>query len=282
MSDSFDHCEALVREADKDRFLATLFAPAAYRRPLYALYAFNVEIARVREAAREPLPGEIRLQWWRDALAGERGEAKTHPVAAALLDTIARYQLPPQIFADLIDARAFDLYDTPMQTLAELETYANRTAAALMGLAVLIVNRGKGLPIEALVEHLGMAQAIAGLLAALPFNVARGQLYLPFEVMQRHGAQPRDVYAGCASASLLAALADMRTHARRHLAQAKSLHPAAPDAVAPALLPAALIRPMLDHMERRDYDPFKPITLPQWRRQWILWRAARRGLARML
>ena len=70
MADSFDHCEELVREGDKNRFLATLFAPAKYRRPLFVLYAFNVEIARIRELAREPLPGEVRLQWWRDVLAG--------------------------------------------------------------------------------------------------------------------------------------------------------------------------------------------------------------------
>ncbi len=82
---NFEHCAALVREADRDRYLATLFAPAAQRDALYALYAFNVEIARVRDLAREPMPGEIRLQWWREALSGEReGEAAAHPVAAAL------------------------------------------------------------------------------------------------------------------------------------------------------------------------------------------------------
>jgi phytoene synthase len=45
------------------------------------------------------------------------------------------------------------------------------------------------------------------------------------------------------------------------------------------LLPVALARPTLDRMERRGYVPFKPAALPQWRRQWTLWRAARSGLA---
>ena len=84
MADDFDHCETLVREADKDRFLATLFAPAPRRRALHALYAFNVEIARVRELAREPMPGEIRLQWWRDVLGGAAHRGGGHPVASAL------------------------------------------------------------------------------------------------------------------------------------------------------------------------------------------------------
>ena len=63
------HCAALVREHDRDRYLATLFAPAETRDALFALYAFAAEIGRVRDVAREPMPGEIRLQWWRDAIA---------------------------------------------------------------------------------------------------------------------------------------------------------------------------------------------------------------------
>ena len=85
MDENYRHCEALVRAADKDRFLATLFAPADKRGPLFALYAFNAEIASVRDRAREPMPGEIRLQWWRDVINGERtGEAAANPIAAAL------------------------------------------------------------------------------------------------------------------------------------------------------------------------------------------------------
>src|ERR1700676_258417 len=92
------HCEKLVREADRDRFLATLFAPAERRGALHALYAFNIEIARVREVVREPLAGEIRLQWWNDAIDGRAaGEAAANPVAAALLAAMARYQLPAQL-----------------------------------------------------------------------------------------------------------------------------------------------------------------------------------------
>src|SRR5215218_8756943 len=120
MADSFDHCEELVREGDKDRFLATLFAPQKYRRALHALYAFNLEIAKVRETAHEPMPGEIRLQWWRDVLGGAgRGEVSAHPVASALRETIVRYSLPPKMLEDLIDARTFDLYDDPMASLAD-------------------------------------------------------------------------------------------------------------------------------------------------------------------
>src|SRR5258708_36706552 len=105
MQDPYAHCEVLVRASDKDRYLAGLFAPAAMRRHLYALYAFAGEIARVREAAREPLPGEIRLQWWRDALEGEgRGEGLANPVAAAPLATVAQCAPPREGLTALIGA----------------------------------------------------------------------------------------------------------------------------------------------------------------------------------
>src|SRR6185312_14128493 len=100
-----DHCAQLVREADKDRFLASLFAPADRRGDLLALYAFNVEIGRVRALSREPLPGE----------------AGAHPVAAALLAALARHGVSPALLIEMIDAHSFDLYDEPMETVNQLE-----------------------------------------------------------------------------------------------------------------------------------------------------------------
>src|SRR5262245_16460487 len=93
MDDHFRYCASLVREVDRDRYLATLFAPAEKRDALSALYAFDAEISRVRDLAREPMPGEIRLQWWREVLQGERGsEAAANPIAAAL-EILTRHNL---------------------------------------------------------------------------------------------------------------------------------------------------------------------------------------------
>ncbi len=279
MADAFDHCEELVRAGDKDRFLATLFAPQKYRRALYALYAFNLEVSRTRELAREPMPGEIRLQWWRDVLAGTgRGEVEAHPVAAALRDVVVRYRLPPRTLVDLIDARSFDLYDEPMASLSYLVRYAMHTSSALIDLAARILCDGREPGTGDLARHAGIAYAIAGLLRALPIHAARGQLYLPAELMQRYGAQSSDVFSGNATIELRAVLAELRLRARHDLGAARGLLNEMPPAVAPALLPVALVRPALDRMERRGYRPFDPGEIPQWRRQWVLWRAARGGL----
>src|SRR5262249_44479367 len=205
------------------RFLATLFAPAEHREALFALYAFNVEITRVREAAREPLAGEIRLQWWCDVLGGTgRGEVAAYPEAAALLESIARYHLPAARFEALIAARRFDLYDEPMATLADLEAYADGASSGLIALAAQSLLGGGEPRIGALCHHAGVAHAIAGLLKAFPVHAAHGQLFVPLEVLQRHGAGRQDV-AGGATPQLRAALAELRERARHHLRAARAL-----------------------------------------------------------
>jgi phytoene synthase len=275
MQQAFAHCEALVRAADRDRFLAALFAPRERREALFALYAFNVEIARVREVVRDPVAGEIRLQWWSDVLAGDgRGEA--HPVAAALRASVARYGLPPERLQTTISARRFDLYDEPMATLADLEAYADGASSSLIALAAQILNGGGAPDIDALSHHAGRAQAIAGLLKAFPFHAARGQLFAPLELLERHGADREDVRIGRATPQLRSALADLRDNARHHLRQAQDMARTVSPDVMPALLPVALAGATLARMERRDYDPFVPVEIAPWRRQWLIWRAARR------
>src|SRR5271166_922037 len=201
MQDAFIHCETLVRAGDKDRFLATLFAPAEHRAAIFALYAFNLEIARTREVARAPLAGEIRLQWWSDvlcadALDADGGEVEGHPVAAALLATIAKHGLERKRLAALIDARRFDLYDEPMQTLANFETYADAASANLIALCGQILDPGGKPNIAELAHHAGIAHALAGLLNAFAIHARRGQLYVPLELLERHGSGRQDVLGG--------------------------------------------------------------------------------------
>lgn len=270
MQDAFAYCAELVRNADRDCYLATLFAPAEHRDALYALYAFNVEIVRVRGAAREPMPGEIRLQWWREVVSGERdGEGGANPVAAALLDAIARYRLPASILTDVIEAHRFDLYDEPMATAADLENYARRTSSAVIALAAQIL----GVQVKAVAEPAGIAMAIAGLLRALPLHVARHQLYVPVELLQRHGVSPEDIFARRSSDGLHAALAELRDLAWCSLAAVRQALPSLPPQALSAVLPVALVPPSLNRLQRSD--AFAPKELPAWRRQWLIWRAAR-------
>ena len=272
---SFEHCATLVREHDRDRYLATLFAPLATRDALNALYAFALEIGRVRDVAREPMPGEIRLQWWREVLEDKRdGEAAAHPVAAALVATVARHKLDAARLIAFIDARTFDLYDEPFKTLDDLDNHAALTEGLLMSAAAKVLGH-EGFAVETLARHAGIALTIERLLLALPKHAARHQLYIPLEVLARHGVERDTIFAGQDSDGLLAALAELRRHARRQLQAARLEAGEVPAGVMPALLPAALIGPLFKRMDRRGYEPFAPEPLSQLKRQWLLWRAAR-------
>jgi 15-cis-phytoene synthase len=169
----YAHCEALTRAYDRDRWLAGLFAPALARKHLYALTAFSYEVGRLREIMREPLAGEMRLQWWREAIGGERaGEARANPVAAALIDTIERFGLPRQAFDDVASARIFDLYDDPPATLRDLEGYCGETCSSLFQLAAIILGEGRDLGAAEAAGHAGVAYALVGQLRALPLTSA--------------------------------------------------------------------------------------------------------------
>ena len=278
MQDSYRHCAALVRAADKDRFLATLFAPMDKRGPLFALYAFNTEIASVRERAREPMPGDIRLQWWRDVINGERaGEASANPVAATLVDAIMRFALPEQRLLGLIEAHAFDLYDDPMPTFEALEGYVRHTSTTMFDLAARICG---GQAEEASVRA-GMAYGITALLRSFALHASRRQLFVPLDA-PNSGATPEQIFAGQPSAGLVNALGVLRSRARENLTAFEALLPQLPAATMPALLPVAVVPGYLSVMEQPGYDPFRtPVEVPQWRRQWGLWRAARRYARRM-
>lgn len=271
--DHFRHCEDLVRAADKDRYLATLFAPAEKRGSLLALYAFGAEIAAVRDRVREPMAGEIRLQWWRDVLSGERsGEAAANPVAAGLMDTVARFALPVPRLIDMIEAHAFDLYDDPMPTFEALDGYARQTSATVFDLAARVC----GGPAEYAAERAGHAYGITALLRCFALHASRRQLFVPVEALEG-GTTPEDIFAGRASPWLVNALAMLRTRVRESLVAFETALVRVPAAAMPAFLPTALVPGYLGVMQRADYDPFRtPVEVPQWRRQWTLWRAARR------
>ncbi len=225
MTDESDYCESLVRESDKGRFLATLFAPASRRSDLLTLYAFDLETGAVAHRVRDPIAGEIRLQWWHDMLSRE-GSAAGHPVVDALSALLHRHDIDRGIVLDLIDARRRALYADEQIGEAEFELAASENAGAVVRLA---------------------AQVLAG----------------PPDDRTRLAAHHAGVAATAAQLAPDAAGFDAEAMSERHRDAVRALIPTLPGAVLPALLPLTLA--VDDRM-----------SLPQWRKQWILWRASKR------
>ncbi len=269
-----------VRAADHDRYLSALYAPADKRAALFSLYAFNAEIAGVRDRIHEPLPGEVRLQWWRDVISAE-GDAETgHPTADALRATIAANHLPRAAFENMLEARIFDLYDDSMPSRTDLEGYCGETAAALIQLAVMVLDPVAAPSFAELAGRAGCAQAITGLLLLLPLHRRRGQCFVPADILAAAGTTPEEFIKGEGGAAAERAVAAMIALAREHLSAFEKGAPALPVSLRPAFLPLALTRAYLDKMEKAGSSVLsRTVALSTLRRHWLLLRHAMRGWA---
>ncbi|MBX5190225.1 phytoene/squalene synthase family protein [Rhizobium sp. NZLR3b] len=270
-------CLAMLRDSDRDRYLACLLSPEEKRGALAALYAFNAELARIRDLVRETLPGEVRLQYWRDLLEGSaHGSTAANPVAAALLAAIETHRLPRKTLIDMIEARTFDLYDDPMETRLSLEGYAGETASALIQLASLVLSPEEAARSANAAGHAGVAQAVAGLLLLMPLHRRRGQVYIPLQILFATGLDRDSFLAGEDRPRIAAAIEAFAGLGREHLVKARAAGPIAP-AVFPAFLPATLAEPVLVNAQKRGALIFdRPLQSPQWRRQLQMGLAAAR------
>jgi phytoene synthase len=269
-----------VRAADHDRYLSALYAPAEKRDALFALYAFNAEIAGVRDRIHEPLPGEVRLQWWRDVIAAG-GDAETgHPTADALRATIAANHLPKAAFENMLEARIFDLYDDPMPSRTDLEGYCGETAAALIQLAAMVLDPVAAPDFADLAGRAGCAQAIAGLLLLLPLHRRRSQCFVPADILAAAGTTPEGFVKGEDGTAAERAVAAMMALAREHLNAFEKGAASLPASLRPAFLPLALTRAYLDKMEKAGSSALsRTAALSILRRHWLLLRHAMRGWA---
>ena len=269
-------CSDQVRQADFGRYAASLFVPQYARRSWLALAAFNAQVAHVRDHIRQPLAGEIRLQWWRDLLTGGGGQhsegAAGHPVAAELLSAIQQHDLPIELLTRLIDAYGFDVYDDPMPDIAALEAHCRDTAAALYALQARILGSDSS-DVLRLAEVAGVADGLTNVLASLLKHSARGQLYIPADLMTLHNLSSGQLFARERSTALDQAVGQLRAEAVRQLERAFEQLPAIAPDIRPAFLRLALDRQMLRRLETSD--PFAPPSLSQLQTLWTLWRAAR-------
>jgi phytoene synthase len=273
--DSAAFCADLVRSHDFIRYASTLFVRPDRRRALLALYAFNVEIARVHEQVTQPLPGEIRLQWWSDMLAGVgQGGGEGNPVAAELMRAIEQFLLPVGALSRLIEEHQFDLYNDPMPTMAALEGYVADTAATLFALAARIAGSSSA-EVEHVARHAGLAQGFAGVIAALPRDASRRQLFLPQQLLEGRGGSMDEVFAGKQTPTIRAALDELIAEAEQHLETSLRLLADMPRDVTPVFLPLAVVRRELERMSRADFDPFTPQVRSRLSVLWTLWRGSK-------
>ena len=251
---------ASVRSADPDRYFSALFAPAALRALLFALYAFNAEVARIAESVREPMLGAIRLEWWRETAEGAaRGAPRNHDVARGLAALFAQTAITLPDLEAVIAARAFDSSAESFADFSALEAYLDSTSGALMRQAARILGGRPELTKEA-----GLAYGLTGLLRSLPFHNGRHKLYLPLDLLSALHVTPEEFFhLDKGDDRRAAAVRQVRLKARDHFLAARAAQ--RPGPALAAVLPAALVPVYLRKLGR---------DVPIHRRQMALLSAA--------
>lgn len=280
IADPAAYCMEEVRRFDHDRYLTLLFAPPGKRPALFALHAFNLEIARIRETVHEAMLGQIRLQWWREALAEARaGRPRQHQVLLALTPALAGAQLQMERIDELLTAREFDLRHSGPDTRVELETYVAGTAATLVQLSLDIWG-GADAATRIAAQDVGMAWGLTGLLRAAPFHARQRRRYLPADMLREAAISEDDLFEGRAGTRLAAVARPLAETAREHIRAARAVRRDVPPALRPALLLAALAELYLDRLERHEFALFAPalqvplgsrplrLALAAWRRRY--------------
>ena len=255
---ALNHCVQLVMQQDRERYLCNLHAPKAARPGLFAIHAFNIETAHVRNITTQEAAAMGRFGWWRSTL--ERafdGKPPNHPVAEALSHAIARYSLTSRYLTQVLEARELDVRVQQPRTLDELRQYCERTSGslALLGLECAGLQPGCHLAEHAAAQA-GIALGIATLLRSTVIHASQGCTYLPAEVTRRHNVKLSSMLQGEASPELCDAVAEVADEAVAHLLAARSYCNDVPDDARRILLSSVVAHHILQNMRRHGFSPF--------------------------
>lgn len=217
MDQDFEYCRTQTETHNRDRYILSLAAPAHLRPALWAVFAFNHEIAKTREIVRDAAAGHLRLAWWREALNKfYLGDAMpAHEVAQALGHAIKTHALAQNDFEALIDARVFDLDGTVPASLDGLAAYAAATNAPLWAICAKIL----GVPRN---DDLATAWGLIGTIRALPFAAARNRCFLPLPMLHDMGLMPEQFHHLKSSPALRTAVKTIAQRAQDHLGKAQA------------------------------------------------------------
>ena len=245
-----EYCAEQVRTYDYHRYFAATFAPADVRRGLFALYAFNLEIASIRERVSETLLGQMRLQWWRDTIAEiYAGTIRNHAVVSEIAWAIDAFELPRQVFEKMIYGRMFDLEDEPPEDSGALAVYASATSGQLAAMAAYICGQSD---FAADADTIGTTWGLTGLLRALPYQAAQRRVYLPRDILRASGLTADDIIERRNPTAMTAAITQMVSLIER--SRPDPIH--VPRVVRPAVAYAAVIGPYLRRLQRAGQNVY--------------------------
>lgn len=249
-----------LRRHDYERYLLSLFAPAARRSALWAILALNLELSRIPDLVSQPVLGQMRLAWWRDAVAKAlgQGEAGGNPVLQGLIAASGDGAIDSAALAALIDGHERLLLRDPEASLATLDGVAGEIGVALARLRLHALGFRADTHDDR-ARRQGVAWEIMRRLRALPRAAAIGQVMIPVDLAV---AAPEDEHDPAANRGALMTVTghfvDMMTQQRTPAAGS-----VASRAHFPALGDGIVIDRYLARLRRCGGDVTDPrLTLP--------------------
>eukprot|EP00043_Microstomoeca_roanoka_P028317 m.17571 g.17571 ORF g.17571 m.17571 type:complete len:296 (+) comp8317_c0_seq2:115-1002(+) len=265
----FAQCRAIVKQSSREHYLTALLLPDTAVNSVFALRAFNAQVARVRDDAREPNAVRMRYLFWSDVIDGlkrqnnKEADASTtpsqlrHPVALALQEVAKEHDLTLSFLRQLIRARQSQSDDAPFQTLQEAETYAEQTCSSLYYLTLECMNI-RNQHADHVASHLGRAEGLVTLLRGIPYLAAQGKVRLPLDVCANHGVVQQELVRGKTTPALQDAAHVIASEAVLHMNTARGMMKDVPSAARPCFLPAVCLNNYLNDLLKVDFDVFHP------------------------
>jgi NADH dehydrogenase [ubiquinone] 1 alpha subcomplex assembly factor 6 len=274
MNDSIDICLETLRTSDRARYLCTLWAPKAHRPALAALHAFCTELSRIRGLVSEPMLGEIRLAWWREAIEGVYADKpREHPVLQALTQTSVKNIILLSEMHALIEARESEIFEAPMMSVADVEIFAAQTAGAQNRLVAKIVGAQIDQQLES-AKDIGTAWGLLSIALAVLFQGQNQRHSLPHDELHGVGIDPETLFSHPLDATIVPVIRNICARAEKLLQDAAN-----PNPPRECRLIGAWTRDYLRRLHKSDYDISRPNPDEgDVRRQFMLFRCALTGI----
>ncbi|KAI9000184.1 Squalene/phytoene synthase [Gaertneriomyces semiglobifer] len=275
--DPLEYARCLVHQNDYENYLASLFIPSHARPAVWAIRAFNVETAQIRDTVKNADLGRLRIKWWRDAIDNTfAGKPPNHPVMLLLAQCLESSNLSHSWFKRILKERENNLSDPQYPSLKALEQYAENTASSILYLELEALGLHDHNADHA-ASHVGKALGITTVLRGTPFHVAERRFHLPSDIMAKHSLSTEAVFRTGPSHELEEVVFEVATAANDQLITARSHLKDCPPTAFPVLLSAVPCNMYLETLEKANFNIFdKSLVKRSWRLPLSLWNAARK------
>ncbi|XP_002735300.2 NADH dehydrogenase (ubiquinone) complex I, assembly factor 6-like [Saccoglossus kowalevskii] len=256
------YCMDVVKKHDYENFLCTLLLPKNARTATFALRAFNVDVATVKDNTSDIKIAQMRMQFWKETINEiYQGSPRQTPIACELHRAVASHKLSKRWFSRIIEERERNLHDKAHASLEDVENSAEKTTSSLLYLILETLGL-KDVNADHAASHIGKSHGIVTLLRSTPHHASRRRVYLPMEILIKYGVSQEQILRGKTEQNLKDAVFEIASQANSHLQKAQSMKKEIPKEAYSAFLLTTPIEIYLKKIQQSDFDVFHP-TLQQ-------------------